>query len=63
MSSIVISLIVFVCVFGGAVAGMLLSGPLPEHHFSADSKDTASSQGHTCDDVLPHLLALMGNIP
>jgi hypothetical protein len=40
MSSITISLLTFVCVFGGAVAGMLLRDPLPQHHLSADSKDT-----------------------
>jgi hypothetical protein len=40
MSSITISFVVFACVLGGAVAGMLLSAPLPQHHLSADSKET-----------------------
>ena len=40
MSSIVTSLIVFACVFGGAVIGMLLRSHLPQHHLSADSKET-----------------------
>jgi len=40
MNSIAIRLIVFACVFGGALFGMLLRGVLPEHHLSADSKDT-----------------------
>jgi len=40
MSSIAISLIAFACVFGGALAGMLLRGALPQDHLSADSKDT-----------------------
>jgi hypothetical protein len=31
--------IVFACVFGGAVLGMLLRNALPEHHLSAESKD------------------------
>ena len=34
-----IALIVFACVFGGALLGMFLSGVLPEHHLSEDTKD------------------------
>jgi hypothetical protein len=40
MNSIAIRLIVFTCVFGGVLFGMFLRGVLPEHHLSADSKDT-----------------------
>jgi Protein of unknown function (DUF4239) len=40
MNSIAIRLIVFACVFGGALFGMFLRGVLPEKHLSADSKDT-----------------------
>jgi len=40
MSSTAISLIVFASVFGGALAGMLLRGSLPQDHVSGDSKDT-----------------------
>jgi Protein of unknown function (DUF4239) len=39
MSSLVLSFIVFTCVFGGAVCGILLSRALPPTHVSADSKD------------------------
>ena len=39
MSSITISLIVFACVFGGALLGILLHAVLPQHHLAADSKD------------------------
>ena len=39
MSSIIISLIVFACVFGGALLGILLHAVLPEQHLSAESKD------------------------
>jgi hypothetical protein len=39
MSSIAISLIVFICVFGGALLGIFLRGVLPPHHLSAGSKD------------------------
>ena len=38
MSALAISLIVFLCVFGGAMLGMVLRGYLPEHHQSAESQ-------------------------
>ena len=40
MSSITTSGIVFACVFGAAVLGILLRDTLPDHHTSADSKET-----------------------
>ena len=40
MGTWAISGVVFVCAFGGALLGMLLSRSLPEHHLSADSKKT-----------------------
>jgi hypothetical protein len=39
MSSITVSLIVFACVFGGALLGLLLHASLPPHHLGNDSKD------------------------
>jgi hypothetical protein len=39
MSSITISLIVFACVFGGALLGIFLHSVLPQHHLSAETKD------------------------
>src|SRR5215470_357002 len=39
MSASVIGLIVFMCVFGGALLGVYLRGVLPEHHRSAESRD------------------------
>ena len=39
MSSITISFIVFACVFGGALLGILLRAVLPQSHLSAESKD------------------------
>jgi hypothetical protein len=42
MSPLAISLIVFACVFGGAVVGFLLRAVLPEHHLSADSRSTVN---------------------
>ena len=39
MSAAAISLIVFACVFGGAMFGTFLRGALPQDHLCADSKD------------------------
>jgi hypothetical protein len=39
MSPILMSLIVFACVFGGAFLGMFLRSRLPGHHLSGDTKD------------------------
>jgi len=39
LTDISISLIVFACVFGGAILGMFLNATLPEHHLSDRSKD------------------------
>src|SRR5262252_8872408 len=40
MFALVIYLIIFACVFGGALLGVYLRGALPEEHLSAESKDT-----------------------
>ena len=40
MSALTIGLIVFVLVFSSALLAMLVRSALPEHHLSADSKDT-----------------------
>jgi hypothetical protein len=42
MNPLIISLLVFACVFGGAVVGMLLRPALPEDHLSADSRNTVN---------------------
>jgi hypothetical protein len=39
MSPTAIGCIVFACIFGGALLGMLLHRVLPEHHLSTESKD------------------------
>lgn len=39
MSPFQVGLIVLVCVFSGALLGMILGATLPEHHMSPDSKD------------------------
>jgi hypothetical protein len=43
MNAVATSIVVFVCVFGGALLGMALRGALPEHHRSAESKDLIRS--------------------
>jgi Protein of unknown function (DUF4239) len=42
MSSLAISVFIFVCVFGGALLGVFLRTALPEHHLNADSKNTVN---------------------
>ena len=39
MSAIAIAAVVFACVFGSALLGLLLRTMLPEHHLSSESKD------------------------
>lgn len=39
MSAWAVGMATFVCVFGGALAGLALQTALPEHHLSADSRD------------------------
>jgi hypothetical protein len=39
MSSLSMSAIVFGCIFGGTLLGMLLRAVLPEHHLSGETKD------------------------
>jgi len=39
VNPIAISGIIFACVFGGALLGLLLRAVLPEHHLSTDTKD------------------------
>jgi hypothetical protein len=43
MSSIIIGLITFVCVFGGALLGLFLRNILPDHHLREDSKDAVKT--------------------
>jgi len=39
MSPLTVSLMVFACVFGGALLGIFLHSSLPEHHLGSESKD------------------------
>ncbi|MBV8141255.1 MAG: hypothetical protein JOZ60_04330 [Verrucomicrobia bacterium] len=40
MNPTTVRLIVFACIFGATILGMILRAVLPEHHLSGDSKDT-----------------------
>lgn len=40
MTTVTMTVLVFVCLFGAALIGMLLRKTLPEHHLSSDTKDT-----------------------
>jgi hypothetical protein len=39
VSSVIVSAVVFACVFGGALLGLALRSRVPEHHLTADSRD------------------------
>ncbi len=43
MNSVVIGLMTFVCVFGGAILGLYLRNVLPGHHLRDDSKDAVKT--------------------
>ena len=40
MNNLEMSLITFICVFGGALLGMAVKRALPDHHLSSESKDS-----------------------
>src|SRR5262245_37663253 len=40
MNTVTIALIVFACVFGASLFGMLLRRSLPQHHLTSDTKDS-----------------------
>jgi hypothetical protein len=40
LSAAPVALLIFVCLFGAALLGMLLRAVLPEHHLSAETKDS-----------------------
>src|SRR5512137_766916 len=59
MSALTIGLIVFGCVFGGALMGMLLRGVLPENHLSAESRDVVKLGTGLIGTMAALLLGLM----
>ncbi len=59
MSATLIGAIVFLCVFGGALLGMLLREVLPEHHLSGDSKDVVKAGMGLIATMAALLLALL----
>ena len=59
MEPIALSGIVLVCVFGGALVGVLLRHRLPDHHLSEASKDTVK----LATGVIATMAALVGSCP
>src|SRR5262245_42049121 len=59
MSSLAISLIVFGCVFGGALVGMFLRSRLPEHHLSPESKEVVKVGAALISTMSALVLGLM----
>lgn len=55
----VIGLIVFGCIFGGAVIGMVLRGVVPEHHLSAETKDVVKLSMGLIGTMTALLLSLL----
>jgi hypothetical protein len=59
MSSLTISTIVFACVFGGAVVGMILRNLLPGHHLDGESKDVVKGGAGLIATMAALVLGLM----
>jgi hypothetical protein len=59
MSSLEISGIIFACVFGGALLGMVLQALLPEQHLSSDTKDVVKLGMGLIGTMTALLLGLM----
>jgi hypothetical protein len=59
MSELSISLIAFVCIFGGALLGLLVREFLPEHHLSDESKDAVKLGAGTIATMAALVLGLL----
>jgi hypothetical protein len=59
MSSLAISGIIFACVFGGTLLGMVLQALLPEQHLSSDTKDVVKLGMGLIGTMTALLLGLM----
>ncbi len=59
MSSLATSLIVFLCVSGGALVGLALQSVPPEHHWSAESKDVVKASMALIGTVSALVLGLL----
>jgi hypothetical protein len=59
MTSLTVSLIIFGCVFAGALLGMFLRTFLPEHHLSAESKEVVKVGGGLIATMSALVLGLM----
>jgi hypothetical protein len=59
MSSIEIALISAACIFGGVLLGLWLQNLLPDHHLSADSKETVKLAAGTIATLSALVLGLL----
>jgi hypothetical protein len=59
MNSTSTSIVVFVCLFGGALLGLALRRLLPDHHLDAGSKDTVKSGAGLISTMSALLLGLL----
>src|SRR5262245_53341656 len=59
MSSVTISVIVFSCVFGGALLGMFLRQTLPKEQLSAESRDVVKLAMGTIATMTAVILGLL----
>jgi hypothetical protein len=59
LSELSISLIAFVCIFGGALLGLLVREFLPDHHLSDESKDAVKLGAGTIATMAALVLGLL----
>jgi hypothetical protein len=59
MSELSISLVAFVCIFGGALLGLLVREFLPDHHLSDESKDAVKLGAGTIATMAALVLGLL----
>jgi hypothetical protein len=59
MTSFEIGLLVFACVFGGAVSGMLIGVALPEHHLSPETRSVVSVASGTISVLTALVIGLL----
>src|SRR6185295_17748549 len=59
MTSFEIGLLVFACVFGGAVSGMLIGVALPEHHLSPETRSVVSVASGTISALTALVIGLL----
>ena len=59
MSLLTVSIIVFMCIFGSALLGMLLATVIPKHHVSPDTRDVVKTAMATVATLAALVLGLL----